>query len=158
MKILKDPTNLPALVTKAKCLYNLCKFEHALMFYSRALNLSPRCRKLVKEKENCKKTILNKLTGERVFNFQGSHNFIDSLRSSSNILNNKSYDNEEECRPNEFASAVFLNDPALKCGNKVNKGKGKKRVNDVDPLSLDQEYLRDLEANLMPITGLEKEW
>ena len=53
---------------------------------------------------------------------------------------------------------MFLNDPALKCGNKVNKGKGKKRVNDVDPLSLDQEYLRNLEANLMPITGLEKEW
>ena len=53
---------------------------------------------------------------------------------------------------------MFFNDPAMKCGNKVKKGNGKKKEKDVDSLSLDQASLKDVEANLMPVICLEKEW
>ena len=143
---------MQALITKAECLYNLCKFEHALVFYSRALRISPKCKKLEKEKEKCEKTILNKLTGTEVFYFKGSERLINYLRDSSNILLNMNKENEKENWQKLFASAACLKNPKER-HDQHNSRKKK----DTDPLRSDREYLRNLEKTLKPLKGLEKE-
>ena len=151
---LQDPKNLTALVTKAECLYCLCKFEHALVFYNRAIQLSPNSKKLAKEKDKCEKTILNTLSGKNVFNFKGSHNFIDFVTDSSSMMKL----DEEENILKLFAGAVCLKSQNEKANTITKKGKQKERLQNANPLKSDQEYFRNLGKNLKPIIGLEQEW
>ena len=115
---------------------------------------------MAKEKEKCEKTILNKLTGETIFKFKGSKKLIDFLTNTPKIQTSAEEDDEVETESWQqvFASALLINSKYRKSKENTKKGKEKKKAKDVDPLSFDQKYLKNLEKNLMPIQGLEQEW
>ena len=74
---------MKVLITKAGALYELCEFEHALKFFTRAHLLAPES-KLAKDGAlKCRKTIMNKLENQNLFKFEGSEEIIDFLRKKT---------------------------------------------------------------------------
>ena len=79
--VLKNDANyIPAVLIKGESLYNICDFEHAMVVFYTGLRIMKTHSGFKSGIVKCKKTILNTLDHQDIFNFDGSENFYKDLR------------------------------------------------------------------------------
>ena len=135
----------------------MCDFEHSLALFIRGKYLAPDSPLAGNGIMKCKKTILNKISGEDLFFFSGSKYFFDFFRNEGNSSID-SYLNEEE---RSFRVTTALANIQRKIVKEERRGQHEKHKkhsrSKTDRMKADKKFLKKLENSIRPLHSLEED-